>query len=500
MSILRYVKRLDGLPDPRGPLSEVLRLREIGEANRQVQAARDEGERKKRGSYNKYDDTERAAIGKYACQYAPAAAVRYFSRKLGKRVSENTVKSIKKENMAESRKCPCDESVDHLPAKKRGRKVLLGSEVDAKVQAYVRQVRQGGGFVSSRIVIAGAKGILLSSNRSLLSDYGGPISLTRAWAHSLLKRMQFVRRKGATAKSKSSGEHFDRLKAEFLQEIQSIVSMEDIPAKLVLNWDQTGIKIVPSSSWTMEKCGLRVEIVGADDKRKITAVFCGTMLGDFLPLQLIYKGKTDRCHPKFQFPDNWDITHAPRHWSTEETMRQNIEKIILPYVERIRGDVGSDKAALVIMDNFKGQKNESILNLLEDNNILVSLLPPNTTNALQPMDISVNKPAKDYLKRCFEDWYASEIQKQLEENEDLEDEEPSLKPVDLSFPVPKELGAKWLVGMFEYIRDNPQITVNGFIHSGITATFDGGLQSETLLSEDSGSDSNVDSSDSEVEC
>ena len=151
-------------------MSEVLRLREIGKANRQVQAARDEGERKKRGSYNKYDDTERAAIGKYACQYAPAAAVRYFSRKLGKRVSKNTVKSIKKENMAESRKCPCDESVDHLPAKKRGRKVLLGSEVDAKVHAYVRQVRQGGGFVSSRIVIAGAKGILLSSNRSLLTE------------------------------------------------------------------------------------------------------------------------------------------------------------------------------------------------------------------------------------------------------------------------------------------------------------------------------------------
>ena len=106
--------------------------------NRQVQATRDERERKKHGSYNKYD-TECAAIGKYACQYGPAAA-RYFSRKMGKRVSENTIES-KKADMAESRKRPCDESVDHLPAKERGRKVLLGSEVDIKVQAYVRQDR-----------------------------------------------------------------------------------------------------------------------------------------------------------------------------------------------------------------------------------------------------------------------------------------------------------------------------------------------------------------------
>ena len=104
------------------------------------------------------------------------------------------------------------------------------------------------------------------------------------------------------------------------------------------------------------------------------------------------------------------------------------------------------------------------------------------------------------MKRCFEDWYASEIQKQLEKNEYLEDEEPSLKPSELSFLVLKGLGAKWLVEMFEYIRDNQQIIVHGVIRSGITATFDGDLQSEILLSDDSESNCSVDSSDSEVEC
>lgn len=39
-----------------------------------------------------------------------------------------------------------------------------------------------------------------------------------------------------------------------------------------------------------------------------------------------------------------------------------------------------------------------VLNLLKDNNILVALLPPNTTDRLQLMDILVNKPAKEYLK------------------------------------------------------------------------------------------------------
>lgn len=40
-------------------------------------------------------------------------------------------------------------------------------------------------------------------------------------------------------------------------------------------------------------------------------------------------------------------------------------------------------------------------------------------------------------------------------------------------PIPKEIRAKWLVGMAEYLSDNPQFIVNGFLRSDITGTFDG---------------------------
>ena len=184
----------------------------------------------------------------------------------------------------------------------------------------------------------------------------------------------------------------------------------------------------------------------------------------------------------------------PKHWSNKETMCRYIENIIIPYVEQVRDDIGSNKTALVIMDNFKGQTTEAILDLLEHNNILVSLLPPNTTGDLQPMDISVNKPTKDYIKQCFEEWYANKIVKHLEENEE---EEVSLKSVNLSFPRLKELGAKWLVEMEEYIHENPHFIVNDSIHAGITAAFDGRLESEPTPAGDDESDTSSDYEDSE---
>ena len=87
--------------------------------------------------------------------------------------------------------------------------------------------------------------------------------------------------------------------------------MDEIPADLIINFDQTGINYVPVSSWTMEKEGSkRVEITGKDDKRQITAVLAGTVNGNFLPVQLIYKGTTKRCLSTFKFPDDWDQTHG----------------------------------------------------------------------------------------------------------------------------------------------------------------------------------------------
>ena len=85
--------------------------------------------------------------------------------------------------------------------------------------------------------------------------------------------MNFLKCKSTTAKSKFNPAEFAELKTSFLIEVHSIVEIEEIPPSMILNWDQTGIHLVPSSIWTMEKQGSkRVEIVGNNDKRMITAV------------------------------------------------------------------------------------------------------------------------------------------------------------------------------------------------------------------------------------
>ena len=48
-----------------------------------------------------------------------------------------------------------------------------------------------------------------------------------------------------------------------------------------------------------------MELAGKDDKQQLTAVFGESMAGHFLPIQLIYQGKTQWCVSKVKFPADW---------------------------------------------------------------------------------------------------------------------------------------------------------------------------------------------------
>ena len=72
-----------------------------------------------------------------------------------------------------------------------------------------------------------------------------------------------------------------------------------------------------------------------------------------------------------------------------------------------------DHLCLTIFDVFRGQQTPAFRKLIEKNNIDHVNVPANCTDKLQPLDLSVNKPLKDEMKKYFQAWYAEEVKKQL---------------------------------------------------------------------------------------
>lgn len=241
---------------------------------------------------------------------------------------------------------------------------------------------------------------------------------------------------------------------------------DNIPASMVLNWDQTPINYISSGNWTMERQGQsKVPIAGQADKRSLTAILTVSMAGDFLPMQLIYTGKTARSLPKQKFPDGFDVTQNPSHWSNEETMLQYVEVIIKPYLQKQR-EVHGDKPAVLIYDAFRAHTMETVQEKLAQLNAKLIMVPKNMTDHLQPLDISVNKPVKGYMKARFNEWYTNEILK-LEQAGDNNYE--AMGQLLKSGVALRELSAGWITNLYEHFQEPNQreIIINGFKHCNI---------------------------------
>jgi hypothetical protein len=118
-----------------------------------------------------------------------------------------------------------------------------------------------------------------------------------------------------------------------------LVRIHNIPQSLVVNSDQTGIHLVPTGgvkTWE-EKNSKYVKVHGSDDKRQITITASSAANGQVLPFQVIFQGITPRILPPINDGRlscenvGWHLTFSSNHWSTLQTCKEFVEKILSPY-------------------------------------------------------------------------------------------------------------------------------------------------------------------------
>lgn len=95
-------------------------------------------EKKLRGKYTKYSNSQRHAIGKYASEYSTASTLRRYKDEFPE-LSESTVRTMRKKYEEELRNALRQKRQPSttLEAARRGRPLLLG-QIDLMVQNYLR--------------------------------------------------------------------------------------------------------------------------------------------------------------------------------------------------------------------------------------------------------------------------------------------------------------------------------------------------------------------------
>ena len=286
--------------------------------------------------------------------------------------------------------------------------------------------------------------------------------------------MKLTRRAGTISRPPVPKGIYEECRLEYLRDVSQKIKSHSIPPELVLNADQTPSSYVSVGKQTMAtKSSKSVPIAGLSDKRNITLTFVVSLAGEFLPMQIIYSGKTKQSQPRgFVFPKGFSVTQNPKHWSNEQETLKLIDEVIHPYVVNKRKELKlpPTQKALMIWDVFKGQMTDAVKSKLTSLSIELIAVPANMTHFFQPLDLTVNGAAKKLARKEFIQYYSTSVQ-QLQSGKSADDIE-----VDLRLTVIKPLHAQWLVSIYSYFTSSTHgrdIILKGWKKAGICGVLDG---------------------------
>ncbi|GAU95826.1 hypothetical protein RvY_07373 [Ramazzottius varieornatus] len=130
--------------------------------------------------------------------------------------------------------------------------------------------------------------------------------------------------------------------------------------------------------------------------------------GTKFPAEIIFKmaaksGKlADSYLKKLNAPSNVVIFSAKKAWWNQE--------IVIDYHNmHFPAPVEKDQMTVLFRDQFSIHEMDENVDSLEWRNVQQILIPPGMTGQWQPVDVSVNKPFKDYFKEEYRNWRKNNI-------------------------------------------------------------------------------------------
>ena len=142
----------------------------------------------------------------------------------------------------------------------------------------------------------------------------------------------------------------------------------------------------------------RVEMVREHSKTSISVMWCGSASGDMQPPMVVYKALNLYDGWTTGGPQGTVYDCTPSGWFDGRTFTKWFLSAFLPAVEHLDG------RKVLLGDNLASHFTVEVIRAAQVNNVYFCALPPNATNLMQPLDVSVFGPMKRQWRAVLGDW------------------------------------------------------------------------------------------------
>ena len=400
------------------------------------------GVKRKRSSY---DAAFKLKVIEFAEVNGNRAAEREFS------VSEKVVRDWRK----------MKETLLEMPRTKRARrgKQAHYPEMERELAGWITDQRNNGYIVSLLQIRLQAK--KLNSDASFKASNG--------WTHRFMQRHNLSLRQKTKISQKLPNDLEDKITSfhSFLLKQRKQIDFE---LGQIGNMDETPMSFDLPGNRTVDVKGKKTVMIRTTghERTHFTVVLACMADGTKLKPMVIFKRKTI---PKGEKIPSGVLVHChPKGWMDEEGIVLWLSK-----VWNTRPGALLKKKSLLVWDQFRAHKTEKVKEKAKEIQTTQAMIPGGLTSILQPLDVVLNKPFKDRVRKRWMTWMASD-DKELTKGGNLK--KPSISLV-----------TSWVKSAWDEIPAD--MVVKSFLKTGISNSMDG-TQDDELWTESQEDDSEED--------
>ncbi len=274
----------------------------------------------------------------------------------------------------------------------RGAKSGIYVEVEKILVEYVKERRAQGLTVTRKNL---KKEALQEAENQNVTGF----KASEGWCSRFMARHGFsIRRR--TSVCQKLPPHYEQKLVEYQRYVIQLRRKMDYALSNMGNADETPVYFDMTRSTTIAEKGARdVKILSTGhEKLRVTVMLSVTADGHKLPPFLILKRKT---RPKEKFPNDVIVRAQEKGWMTEELMLEWVQ-----LVWNRRPGFSRKAPSMLVLDAFRAHLTDTVKDSLLKTNSNLVVIPGGMTSVLQPLDVSINKPFKTYLKEEYDDWFS----------------------------------------------------------------------------------------------
>lgn len=225
---------------------------------------------------------------------------------------------------------------------------------------------------------------------------------TRGWCSRFMLRRNLVLRVKTKMAQKLPADLEHKI-LNFQRYVIRARQRHDYPLALIGNMDETPVYFDLPGNRTVNKRGDKTVFVRTTghERQRFTVVLACLADGTKLPPMVIFKRKTF-FKKKEVFPKGVIVHTQEKGWMDDTGCIKWINNVWARRPGGLR-----KQRSLLVWDMFKSHLSDAVKKCAYRNNTDLAVIPGGLTSVVQPLDVCLNKPFKDNIRKCWNEWMVS---------------------------------------------------------------------------------------------